>query len=469
MSYSNCSVQTNFNQKQHNYLNIENENNKFIDLFAGCGGLSLGLLISGWRGLFAVEKNEDAFKTLSHNLLLAESQNQSNLQYDWPSWMAKKTHDIHSFIDEYQDRLRELRGLVQLVAGGPPCQGFSFAGKRNEEDSRNELFKQHLEIVDIIKPEFVLLENVQGIDTAFKTSKSRSKLDDRKRRDSYSVRIKGELGKLGYYVQQEPLKAADFGVPQLRTRYFTIGIRKDLFSKDNVPNFFELLHSRRLNFLKARGLPVNRYISASEAISDLETVGKNITDCNDSESRLGYKEISYEKPTTHYQKLMHGNLRGYTLNSLRLVNHRQKTIDRFVEIHRTCRKGVTLSSKDRERLGIRKTAVVPLDPDLPSHTITTIPDDIIHYSEPRVHTVREYARFQSFPDWFEFRGKYTTGGHRRAHECPRYTQVGNAVPPLIAEAIGETLTELIRMAKKQEAEGCCEIILSYGVVRNATS
>ena len=74
-----------------------------------------------------------------------------------------------------------------------------------------------------------------------------------------------------------------------------------------------------------------------------------------------------------------------------------------------------------------------------ARTVTTLPDDMIHYAEPRILTVRENARLQTFPDWFSFKGKYTTGGHRRKYECPRYTQVGNAVPPLLAEAIGETL------------------------------
>ena len=77
-----------------------------------------------------------------------------------------------------------------------------------------------------------------------------------------------------------------------------------------------------------------------------------------------------------------------------------------------------------------------------ARTVTTLPDDMIHYGEPRILTVRENARLQTFPDWFSFKGKYTTGGHRRKKECPRYTQVGNAVPPLLAEAIGETLLEI---------------------------
>jgi DNA (cytosine-5)-methyltransferase 1 len=83
-----------------------------------------------------------------------------------------------------------------------------------------------------------------------------------------------------------------------------------------------------------------------------------------------------------------------------------------------------------------------MSPDLPSPTVTTLPDDIIHYAEPRILTVREHARLQSFPDWFGFEGPYTSGGARRKIACPRYTQVGNAVPPLLAEAIAEMLAGL---------------------------
>jgi DNA (cytosine-5)-methyltransferase 1 len=115
---------------------------------------------------------------------------------------------------------------------------------------------------------------------------------------------------------------------------------------------------------------------------------------------------------------------------------------RFTDILATCKRGVHLSGDDRERLGIRKRCTLPLDPTKPSHTLTTLPDDIIHYSEPRILNVREYARLQSFPDWFEFKGKYTTGGVRRVRECPRYTQVGNAVPPLLAECIGSLLMQV---------------------------
>ena len=136
-------------------------------------------------------------------------------------------------------------------------------------------------------------------------------------------------------------------------------------------------------------------------------------------------------------------MNGAPPNSLRLVNHREETRRRFSTILETCRRGIQLSRQDRERLGISKQCIVPLDGDKPSHTLTTLPDDLLHYSEPRILTVREYARLQSFPDWYEFKGKYSTGGDKRIKECPRYTQVGNAVPPFLGEAIGKVLNVML--------------------------
>ena len=85
-----------------------------------------------------------------------------------------------------------------------------------------------------------------------------------------------------------------------------------------------------------------------------------------------------------------------------------------------------------------------LDPNSQSPTITSIPDELVHFCEPRILTVREHARIQSFPDWYEFKGKYTSGGKRRKNEVPRYTQVGNAVPPLFAEQIGRAIKEVLK-------------------------
>jgi len=403
----------------------------------------LGLMKGGWVGLLAIEKNRDAFKTLSHNLIEKENKSQDKPYLQWPNWLEKKPFEIRKFIKDYRWQLDSLRGKVCLVAGGPPCQGFSLAGKRTGRDRRNNLFKLQLEIVDILKPKLVLMENVQGINAIFGGKEIGKRRNRGKPRKSYSTKIREALSNHGYLVQQELIKASDFGVPQYRPRYFTVGVREDLFSESQVPDFFQILSGVRRNFLTSKRLPLKRSVTVAEAISDLRSEFAEITECSDPDSPSGFKEIVYKKPSTQYQKLMHKGLNGHQPNSLRLVNHRPDTVSRFKAILRTCQKGVSVPDSERVRLGIGKQLIVPLSPDLPSRTLTTLPDDLLHYAEPRVHTVRESARLQSFPDWFEFHGKFTTGGNRRAKDCPRYTQVGNAVPPLLAEAIGIAMRELL--------------------------
>lgn len=416
----------------------------FVDLFSGCGGLSLGLLNSDWEGLFAVEKNRDAFSTLHHNLVEESPHSSGHPKFNWPTWLSLECQPVSRLPRKHKDQLLGLRGRVTLVAGGPPCQGFSFAGKRNGKDRRNELFRLQLEVVDLLRPELVLLENVRGIHTVIGAT-GRRKLPTRGRPPkSYAHRIRDLLCKRGYRVQQHLLRACDFGVPQLRPRYFALGIREDIVPGDSIPDLVEILTRQRKAFLEARNLPTDRPVTVSEAISDMVTEDGELIPCDDASSPKGFLQVAYQLgPQTPYQRLLHDNMNGRPPNSLRLANHRPETVSRFRTILDTCRKGIELSAADRSRLGISKKALTPLHPDQPSHTLTTLPDDLLHYSEPRIHTVREHARLQSFPDWFEFCGKYTTGGRYRTTECPRYTQVGNAVPPLLAEAIGNALRSLL--------------------------
>ena len=196
----------------------------------------------------------------------------------------------------------------------------------------------------------MLLENVQGIDIALGSGRDKKKRRGRPRK-SYASRIRDALKEHGYYVQQGLIKAVEFGVPQLRPRFFSLGIRKDLFEKNATPDFFQILRDNRDSFLRERNLPSDRPVTVAEAISDLEMSGKTLVDCTDSESPKGFKEIVYTKPITNFQKLMHEGLNGYHLNSLRLVNHRKATILRFKEILRTCRKGVQLSDIDEREIG----------------------------------------------------------------------------------------------------------------------
>ena len=344
--------------------------------------LIVALMNAGWKGIFAVEQSPAAFKTLRHNLVDNSGHNKRKPHFIWPKTLDIKPYDIKSFCRLQKELLKNLRSKIQLVAGGPPCQGFSFAGKRNDNDPRNQLFRHHLQVVDILRPKLVLMENVQGIDIVFGGSKKKQiKRRGRPRRSYALSRIKDLLEKHGYAVQQHVLKASNFGVPQLRSRYFTLGIRNDLLIQGNEPNLSKIIDMIRIDFLRNHGLPVNCPVTVSQAISDLKIKGKAIIDCEDEDSPPDYKEIVYKGPRSTYQKLMHGELNGQPLNSMRLVNHRQSTIERFQMILDTCRKGVGLSIEDRVRLGIRKSAITPLAPNKPSHTLTTLPDDLLHYVE----------------------------------------------------------------------------------------
>ncbi|MEM8814539.1 MAG: DNA cytosine methyltransferase [Pseudomonadota bacterium] len=399
----------------------------FIDLFAGCGGLSLGLSEAGWSGVFAVEKTEDAFKTFKHNLITYESP----LKFDWPDWLPKEPISTGDLLLHYHSNLKALQGKIDLIAGGPPCQGFSIAGKRNPSDARNRLTEEYIKIVGIVQPKYLLLENVRGFQTTFDGCEK-----------PYSELVEERLaacGRNGYKVYASMISASDFGIPQPRNRYIMMAVRGDLSELRIDP--FVTLASRIEEFRKDRGLNGHE-IGVGEAISDLEIRNQKLTDSVDS---VGFKQIKYtgRRRLTPYQKHMRRDVEpDFEPDSLRLPNHTEVVAKRFQKILKECPRGVSLSSKHRKRLGMKKQCFTPLHPSKLARTVTTLPDDMIHYKEPRVLTVRESARLQSFPDWFEFLGRYTTGGERRKTQCPRYTQVGNAVPPLMAEAIGELLLDL---------------------------
>lgn len=400
----------------------------FIDLFAGCGGLSLGLKNAGWRGLFAIERTPDAFETLKHNLIDKEIVP----SFQWPSWLPCRHMTTSELIAGYSDQLKELQGKVDLIAGGPPCQGFSFAGRRNPNDPRNRLTEEYIQIVELIQPTYLLLENVKGFKVAFKQ-------DSTDKEKVYAEIVKEKLENLGYQVFHQVVNASRFGVPQPRARFIMIAVRKDL-GVEKSP--FELLEDFLPKYRKDKGLPSIKDISVRDAISDLETAGAALIPSVDTK---GFQQIEYKnsKKPSSYQLLMRKKCSaGNAPNSLRLARHNTETLKRFKKILESCAKGKSLKKAELEEMGTKKQCFTPLHPDMLSRTITTLPDDLLHYSEPRILTVRENARIQSFPDWFDFKGKYTTGGARRKEECPRYSQVGNAVPPLMAEALGRVIQNL---------------------------
>jgi DNA (cytosine-5)-methyltransferase 1 len=406
--------------------------NTYIDLFAGCGGLSLGLNQSGWKGLFAIEKSPYAFSTLKHNLI--DNMN----HFDWPTWLEKKEHDIDKILKIKSKELKELRGKVDLVAGGPPCQGFSSAGRREESDNRNELITSYIKFIRFVQPKIIFFENVKGFTQRFEKNRSKGL--------KYSEFVQKALKRSGkdfngYEVYGQLVDFSEFGIPQKRTRFILVGIRKDVFEKSHYTpiQFFEILKNNRTSFLENKGISFTTNLR--DAISDLLEQNGTV-DCPDSK---GFHSSVYSEIQSSYQKLMRSKNSPKTIpDSHRFAKHSVDTINLFQNLLLNAPKGKRIEGKQREAFSIKKRGLIVLDPEKSSPTLTSHPDDYIHYSEPRILSVREYARIQTFPDWFEFKAKYTTGGKLRIVEVPRYTQVGNAIPPLFGEQAGEVLKQILQ-------------------------
>lgn len=395
---------------------------KYIDIFAGCGGLSLGLHNAGWRGVVAVEKNEDAFATLKYNLIDQLG------HFEWVDWLEMENHDINELLKKHRERLEGLRGKIPLVVGGPPCQGFSMAGQRNAKDKRNQLVNSYVKFVELVRPEYIFFENVHGFTIAFKDEKNNNR-----KGIPASVYIIRKLKKLGYDLKDEIIDFSEYGVPQKRRRFILVGCLNG-----EAKEFFTILKNNRAAFLEKKGLKVN--IPISEAIGDLLKANGEV-DCPDCSN---FKSGLYGEPISQYEQFIRSGINEQKIpDSHRFANHREDTVTLFEKMLRECDRGRRLSGKKDNIAGLKKRGVTVLDAQQVCNTITSHPDDYIHYLEPRIMTVRECARIQSFPDWYEFKGKYTTGGQARKLEVPRYSQVGNAIPPLFAEQVGKALIELI--------------------------
>lgn len=395
----------------------------YIDLFAGCGGLSLGLHNSGkWQGIFAIEKSEDAFKTLEYNLIKKKK------HFDWPNWLNQTCHDINEVLNNNALDLLNLRGKVDLVAGGPPCQGFSMAGRRLENDSRNDLINSYIKFIELVEPKTIFFENVRGFTTGFKNNNKRGR--------AYSTYVVDKLKELGYHVRGQLIDFSKYGVPQKRTRFILVGIKKSLIEHNPIIDeytFFNKLEENKKEFLVSKGLEMNPTLE--DAISDL--LRKNGT--KESETPK-FKEGVYGAVDSKFQKFARKYRRiDSIVDSHRFAKHTDIVKNRF----KVALEEGLKSSEYRKRFKLKKSSTKILEKDKPTPTITTLPDDYIHYCEPRIMTVREYARIQSFPDTFIFKGKYTTGGKRRTQEVPRYSQIGNAIPPLFGEQSGLVLKSLL--------------------------
>lgn len=411
-----------------------------IELFAGCGGLTLGLHNAGWEGLFAVERDPMATETLFRNTLGPDSPYPAFVR--WPSWLPQQNLDLVALLDDpaMRKQLSALRGEVTLVAGGPPCQGFSVGGRRDGLDERNVLVYRMLDFIEIVQPEAVLIENVEGMARRFVSKPGQAK-------SSVAEDAIARLERMGYVAAFRVVDGTTFGVPQTRRRIVIFGLRQQSqrIKSTELADLMELeLNEAALAVKSKYGLPLNRPVTVAEAIDDLSSE-KRVT-CPDSPK---FDSAPYTPAKSRYAKLMRKGLRSGTIpDSHRFSKHGPDIQRLYALAHETQPPG-RLSKQFLLDNGTKKDKKVLLDPDAPVSTITTHPDEYIHYLEPRNITVREMARLQSFPDDFKFYGRYTINGPRRRFDVARCSQVGNAVPPLMAEGIGLALKNILSLLQSR--------------------
>ena len=435
-----------------------------IDLFCGAGGMSEGLIQAGFHILFSSDINPDVQRTYMNR------HEQLGLHQGVNTYFHRG--DIReltgNLINETIANLEIFRNQdvpeIDAVFGGPPCQGFSRAGRRDPNDPRNMLFREYLRVINEVRPRYVVLENVTGfMDTKFYGFEG---VTGYRYPDGEIVPniLMHEFQLIGYHtLEPRILNAAHYGVPQRRNRVIVMAYRNDMVP----PVYPEPTHND------------DTALTITDAISDLirnEDIRDQVHNID-----TDFQIASREGRTP--------DVNGNTINSNGVIHnnevsaHQQIIAERFALFregedgaglkNRVMSEGIDISNSpalinhcvnamgleqeqvielfragnvNRENVDIlltKKNIRTRLDRNKPSATVMTIADDYISPFEPRTFSVRELARLQSFDDSFEFLGKRTTGGLRRRVEVPQYSQVGNAVPPLLARAVANEIMRVL--------------------------
>jgi DNA (cytosine-5)-methyltransferase 1 len=351
-----------------------------IDFFSGCGGLSYGFVQVGYDVIIGIDNDESALKTFEYN-----HPNSKGLLLD----LFRS-----DFISELDKEVKSR--TVDIIVGGPPCQGFSLTGSRDEKDKRNLLFRAMFEAVDKYKPKVVVIENVPGLKTLYG--------------GFYYKQIIREFDSREYQWEAKILYAPEFGIPQIRKRLVFIATRNDL---------------KRIVHPKAIITDSSKYITSGDAISDLPSLEDGT-----AEDKFEYTE----NPSSDYAKEMRRESE-FIYNHV-LTKHSQLVIDVISQVpeggnYKDLPDGVGDSRKFNE-------AWTRYHRNQPSKTIDTGHRNHFHYQYNRVPTVRENARIQSFPDKFVFFGSKTE----------QYRQVGNAVPPKLGYYVAKTIKEQLEREKQ---------------------
>lgn len=347
---------------------MSNKKYNVLDLFCGCGGLSKGFEDAGFNVILGVDNDDAALNTFKKN-----HHNSKVLNGD-----LSDIETVNVIKDMVQNK------TVDVIVGGPPCQGFSLSGPRNFEDDRNKLYLAMINMVEKFSPKAFVIENVPGMGTLYK--------------GAVKEEIVRRFTQMGYNVSNMIMCAADYGVPQMRKRLIFVGIKNDIFNFPNATRTAE------------------NYITCYEALSDLPS----------REKFLGEEIDEYSmEPISDYQKLMRKN-QNKLYNHV-ATNHTQLVKDVIAQVpdggnHKDLPEGVGTSRKFNE-------AWTRYNSQKPSKTIDTGHRNHFHYKYNRVPTIRENARLQSFADDFIFYGTRTQQNR----------QVGNAVPPLLGNALAKQI------------------------------
>lgn len=371
---------------------------KFVDLFAGCGGLSLGLQQAGFTPWFVNEIVEQFCNTYKYNHELSDDH-----------YFVGDIADLNQHLDEYKNLLSD----ITLVCGGPPCQGFSMANRqRILDDPRNSLYKQYLIFLQNVRPKFFIMENVKGM---------MNKIEEIKEN------FKEYLGE-EYQFDYALVKAQDYGVPQNRERFIMIGNRVNISPKLIFEEIYK--HKRKPFVLKDAldGLP--------HLVAKKEKGSKGI-ECAES----GFTECDFTYIHNDFYKFINGEK-----DIKKLYNHKNRyNNERDIEIYRRLPQGANSLHESiadimpyKRRNGIFKDKYFKLDETQICKTITSHMrfdcNMYIHPWDARGLSPREAARIQTFPDDYVITGSQNMW----------YAQVGNAVPVKLAKAIGDGIMKFIK-------------------------
>lgn len=439
-----------------------------IDLFCGAGGMSEGITQAGFHILFSSDINKDikdTYVTRHEQLGLIQNKNTyfhlGDIREIDGKFILDKIHNLKMFNEGELEVPKE----IDAIFGGPPCQGFSRAGRRDPNDPRNLLFKEYLRVINEIRPKYVIMENVEGFnDTKFYNYKGLTGKIYPNESLAPDI-LRNEFSLIGYNtLKPKVLIASDYGVPQNRRRAIFIAYREG----EKAPKYPEPLYNEE------------NKVTVLQAIGDLIKDDEIRKKLNSELTKYQLDSIKGRTPTINGKKLI---CKSEIVKNIEVSKHLPIIKERFSLYRegedssslkkRIAKEGIDITSKpnlvkeccdklnieekqlisilkkgniDKEIIDVlltKKNIRTRLDRDKCSLTVVTLPDDYISPFENRTFSVREMARLQSFDDNFVFYGKRTTGGPRRKVEVPQYSQVGNAVPPLLARAIAQEIIKLI--------------------------